>query len=1040
MRLRAMALAAGLLAVFPSAWGQALLKLQGSQFAPIRQKSLDLRATLNGPVATTVLNMTYFNPAHAQTEADFVFTVPEGSVVIGFAYWYKRERVVARIVDKERAAQIYSAIKTVRRDPALVELIGKRTFRARIFPVEQRSDLKIEMTVVCTARDGSFTLPVKVAKDQPIESAVVTVEGAAPAGVTQIVNNYGAPSTFENGRYRLRIEGKQWRPDKDLKVGLQSRNSAVKVMSSGSSGTGAGYFALLVSSGSAISRPQVALSGVRTSGIHVERRANLQAGQTLLVTGRAQGPGKLNVRLTGQKFKGDAAVSLEFRGEKAALSKLWAQDEIERLGKAKANEARVRALSKRYLLPSPYTSWLAIPESERKRFELDIRAANAVIEANRLSATLQKGASYRAVRARLMARISKEPKDVQDQAVGVLQEAAYRIMDGETEKISTAWSKRVAAGASPGLRERGELRRLMALARSMDIGRGQLWLDADSEVRTQVTKLEGHIGKGAIDESAARKEAERLKAWFQLGDRNGSWNHVVTWATQQGATEYEQEVLGQGRETDRALTLKAHVLRATDWMSGDVRTAFGPYVLYDAQEIAKTLAIAQLDGQSGSEHVQAVQRRLDGFDQVFGWFDAPSSVKQQVKQVARARMFEAIPDLGRAVRKSGFQDEGVQAKLRSAERYRELSESTVYVGDAEHYLWSQPAEEIVDEARSRLLGGESVESVRADLERQRKRIEEAKFRSMLKEVDDRLLRQLDEEAMAISGQRWRPDPDDAMIAEHERAIRAFAALLQRDPDETLKRAQEDNYWGEDARWKFLMELRNPEPDPDRVSKLREDFRDANPDWRGQEWIGWRIERIETEALIDKLEKRELTPELEKQIAELRKKAEELHARMGDPVLSVGLPPATVRAFARFPWNHDQELTFNAQSGRWEAKFDVPLFATAGLQTVHVIGIDRNGKTSSTDWTFQVDLSAPVVSAKAVWTDGKLRITVEGTQDLARVKVVVPWGAPVPLLLVRPGLYATVLETPPGWWGKVTVVAFDKAHNRVETVADVPPRP
>ena len=81
------------------------------------------------------------NPNTQQLEADFIYTAPEHATVTGFAYWFKGEKVVARVVEKERAAQIYDLITrpVYNRDPAIVEMIGKNTFRARISPVEARA-------------------------------------------------------------------------------------------------------------------------------------------------------------------------------------------------------------------------------------------------------------------------------------------------------------------------------------------------------------------------------------------------------------------------------------------------------------------------------------------------------------------------------------------------------------------------------------------------------------------------------------------------------------------------------------------------------------------------------------------------------------------------------------------------------------------------------------------------------------------------------------------------------------------------------------
>ena len=125
-------------------WGrvaaaQVVLKPTGQNGVPLRAKSLTATVLVEKTrFATCDLDIVFANDIASRVEADFLYTVPDGAVVTNFAYFYGKERVPARIAEKERAAAIYKHITTRQRDPALVEMVGKNTFRARIFPVEPK--------------------------------------------------------------------------------------------------------------------------------------------------------------------------------------------------------------------------------------------------------------------------------------------------------------------------------------------------------------------------------------------------------------------------------------------------------------------------------------------------------------------------------------------------------------------------------------------------------------------------------------------------------------------------------------------------------------------------------------------------------------------------------------------------------------------------------------------------------------------------------------------------------------------------------------
>ena len=91
----------------PRADAQILLKPTGGNALPLRTKALDADVTLDRQFATTKLTLLFQNETSDRIEADFIYTLPKDTLVTYFAYWFGEEKVVARVVEKERAAAIY---------------------------------------------------------------------------------------------------------------------------------------------------------------------------------------------------------------------------------------------------------------------------------------------------------------------------------------------------------------------------------------------------------------------------------------------------------------------------------------------------------------------------------------------------------------------------------------------------------------------------------------------------------------------------------------------------------------------------------------------------------------------------------------------------------------------------------------------------------------------------------------------------------------------------------------------------------------------
>ncbi len=114
--------------------------------AAVRAEKLVARATVIDGVATTRLTLTLHNAGLTPAEAVWVLPLPEGSAVDDFRMTMGGELVSGEVLDAPRARSVYEGIVRSRRDPGLLEFVGRGCLRARVFPIPAQGQLEVEVT------------------------------------------------------------------------------------------------------------------------------------------------------------------------------------------------------------------------------------------------------------------------------------------------------------------------------------------------------------------------------------------------------------------------------------------------------------------------------------------------------------------------------------------------------------------------------------------------------------------------------------------------------------------------------------------------------------------------------------------------------------------------------------------------------------------------------------------------------------------------------------------------------------------------------
>ncbi len=131
-------------------------------------KSQRVEVRLKGRTAQTTVYQEFFNKAPRVMEATYIFPLPAGAVVSNFVLYINGKPVKGQVLERKRADQIYRSIVSKMRDPGILEYMGGKLFKARIYPVPARGIQKIKLSFsqVISATGGlyKFEYPLKFPK------------------------------------------------------------------------------------------------------------------------------------------------------------------------------------------------------------------------------------------------------------------------------------------------------------------------------------------------------------------------------------------------------------------------------------------------------------------------------------------------------------------------------------------------------------------------------------------------------------------------------------------------------------------------------------------------------------------------------------------------------------------------------------------------------------------------------------------------------------------------------------------------------------
>ncbi len=130
----------------------------GSEPQSLQISAQSVNVIIREGIAHTTVDQRFFNPSSTPLEGWYWFTIPEDAAVERFALDVNGQLIEGEMVERKQAARAYEAAVQKAVDPALLEWVDGRTFRARIFPIPAAGERRVVLsyTQLLPLSDGKY--------------------------------------------------------------------------------------------------------------------------------------------------------------------------------------------------------------------------------------------------------------------------------------------------------------------------------------------------------------------------------------------------------------------------------------------------------------------------------------------------------------------------------------------------------------------------------------------------------------------------------------------------------------------------------------------------------------------------------------------------------------------------------------------------------------------------------------------------------------------------------------------------------------------
>ena len=160
----------------------------GPGISQLELKSTDAKVTIKNGVSSVTLEQVFYNPTPMRLEGEYLFLIPGEGQVKDFYLYIDGQKVKGNVLDAQQARSTYQDIVRRIKDPALLEYAGQGIFKTSVFPIDSKSERKIEISYTTVldyqANNLKFSLPLRQSGIQVFDNLhlVIDISEDVPLG------------------------------------------------------------------------------------------------------------------------------------------------------------------------------------------------------------------------------------------------------------------------------------------------------------------------------------------------------------------------------------------------------------------------------------------------------------------------------------------------------------------------------------------------------------------------------------------------------------------------------------------------------------------------------------------------------------------------------------------------------------------------------------------------------------------------------------------------------------------------------------------
>ena len=141
-----------------------------------------INVSIENQLATTKIDQIFANPNNRVLEGTYIFPLQDDVAISDFVLYIDGQPVKGELLAKDKARATYEGIVRSMQDPALLEYIGTRAFKARVFPIPAHGERRIQMeysqVIKVDSNLAKYTYPLRTDKftNNPVRSLAVSID------------------------------------------------------------------------------------------------------------------------------------------------------------------------------------------------------------------------------------------------------------------------------------------------------------------------------------------------------------------------------------------------------------------------------------------------------------------------------------------------------------------------------------------------------------------------------------------------------------------------------------------------------------------------------------------------------------------------------------------------------------------------------------------------------------------------------------------------------------------------------------------------